>query len=315
MLTHFEQNKVDMATYQAGDLDTQVNGMGHDDASLQVLGNTIDRVLGGQSIVDDDASSWDLSVTRDSVMLDNERRAWCAGIEDSPTDLYKQAFVEMLYCEAAANTAHVLAIGTGLHESQRFGITASGIPSTAGQNSPIRYMLCRLGGALAALTMGDDLMYSGNKKTSERVSAFQEACGVRNKGCTVREPGEILDFTSHHLYSVEVDEADGKKRKVWKADFQNNGKMLARMCFSYSEGPLEEVETPDGVQLKPKPNPYGKKDRLPEKQTLDALAYVNRTQPAIVEVMRVFCQRKGWLSPDEQLDVDNPCGVDSLSRS
>lgn len=282
LIVHYEQNKADIDAYKAGRLDVQANGLGHHDEGIQHLGEMFQRVFKGP-VVDDDASGWDLSVTRDAIYLDAERRSYLlAGAHSDPVmkEKLEELFDDLLFCEAAANSSHVIAIGNRLYESQRFGITASGIPSTSGQNSPIRSILAKLAGAHHAITLGDDLVYTGPADRE-----FMQACGIRNKGdATTYQIGEPISFTSH-FYTL----TEGGK---WIAVFQNLPKMLARVCFT----PTLDRGFSDRM--------HGTiDDKTYKLQVANAMYNVVRADPQQMETVAKFAMLRGWIESSEELRI------------
>jgi hypothetical protein len=270
-ILHREQNKADVLAYQVGYLSTQANGMGHHDLGVKRLGELFDTVFpNGMEVVDDDASGWDLSVPRDGIIMDGDRRISRIGYsKTSPQQQVSSRAVQsihtmadLLETEALSNSSHVVAIGQWLFESQRFGITASGVPSTTAQNSPMRQIQVRLAGATVAVTLGDDLVYGGDVPVDRD---FLAQCGVRNKGHGVRTTlAEGVEFTSHKYTKLPTGQ--------WECRFLNFQKTLARAIFTYAMPGLR-----------------------PDAGTLASYHHVVRNSPAQTQKLRAFCQAQGWI--------------------
>jgi len=213
-ITHKAQNVEDIAAYASGMLNSQAIGIGHHDAGIERFGEILDRLSYYGDIYDRDASGWDLTVVRDAIMLDAERRTFrgqtsyeCMGV-----------FSSLLQAQGLISSAHIACIGKDLWECAKFGVTDSGSVSTSAQNSPIRQIQVRLCGATAAVSVGDDLLYTGLID-----DAMLSSFGVVTKpggGC--HGPSGPHEFTSHS-WTKE----DGK----WNAKFLNFHKLLAGACF------------------------------------------------------------------------------------
>lgn len=234
-LLHRRQNKADMAAFQAGRLNCVAGGLGHHDEGITRLGAAFEWISGEEAdnITCNDASGWDLSVSRDAIFMDNiDRRAHLCcipegahvtlgcecGEEISNLELFCDFTRVLLGTEACCNTAHVLAFGGQLWECQVFGLTASGIPSTTAQNSSVRSLQALLCGAKRALAVGDDLLYSGSVDIRSVLK-----CGTLAKEELFSPPEGPIDFTSH-LFR--------KRDGVWCAEFDNYPKLLARLIFN-----------------------------------------------------------------------------------
>jgi hypothetical protein len=296
-ILHNYQNKADIEGFQEGTVLCQSNGMGHDDSGIQRMGMLFEEAFKDRPqreavkishLCSDDASGFDWSVTRDGLNIDASRRFYLARptpfsprFSDEPNDLEDRrlGFNHALMCESCCNSSHVLMIGTYLWESQRFGITGSGMPSTAGQNSPMRRIICQLCGAYWAITMGDDLIYAV-EEGCEPDRGFMADCGVRNKGSAVAIAlGDPMSFTSH-LYSK--DEETG----VWTASYENLDKMLARIGTRLL---LPESQQPDETT---------------KRDIMNALLFVCRAQPLQCKVIFAVAQAIGW-----PITEANPAGL------
>jgi hypothetical protein len=174
-------------------------------------------VAGDQETVQcSDASGWDLSVARDAIVYDGERRI---------NRLQRECPLswELIMAEAFCNSAHVVVIGKQLVCPTNFGITASGIPSTSAQNSPIRSLTLVAAGADRAHSIGDDEVHSGGVDV-----VLLATTGVITKGNIQECPADgPIDLTSHDYYKQ-----DGK----WTARFKNLPKMLAHLDLKRAEG-------------------------------------------------------------------------------
>jgi hypothetical protein len=208
--THKPQNNEDISAYGEEILKCQGVGMGHHDEGIAMTGKILEWVAdGGDRVSCSDASGWDLSVSRDGIVFDAERRI-------SRFTEYSDTAAELLMAEAFCNSAHVIVVGKTLVVPMNFGITASGIPSTAAQNSVIRSFTLTATGATRAHTIGDDEAHAGKVDV-----ALLATTGVITKGaiadCPVDGP---IELTSH-----DYEKKDG----VWTARFRNLAKMLAHL--------------------------------------------------------------------------------------
>jgi len=228
-MAHYAQNKADIAAFNESKLFCQAVGLGHHDEGIEHLGQLFDSLSwmgGGKALKGSDASGWDLSVCRDAIAFDAERRAI---LLKSPSSLDWK----VLYTEAMTNSAHVIVIGKVLWESRYFGVTSSGIPSTSAQNSPIRSFTLQVCGADSAVAAGDDEVHTGDV----------DLALLATTGCITKEgsgfecpPNGPVDFTSH-LFSKDP------KTGRWTAKFSNLLKMLARadLCRSPGQPPKREA--------------------------------------------------------------------------
>jgi hypothetical protein len=230
-VVHKTQNKADIEAYHVGDLNSQTVGMGHHDEGIERLGKTLDAVSFGntEKIYCSDASGWDVSVSRDAIYFDTERRIGCF------TE-YDEASAELLWLEAACNTAHILVIGGLLYALTVFGVTASGITSTSAQNSPIRAIMLLLCGAWAVATQGDDEFHTGSI-----LQWLLDQTGCITKGEMHESgPNGPVEFTSHILEKV-----DGE----WVAKFGNVYKMLAHLDLRRTPGCPPQPEMVAGMRF------------------------------------------------------------------
>jgi len=228
LLVHFGQNKNDISAYATGSLKSQAIGMGHHDDGIAHFGKVLDWLGEAGNIDDKDAHGWDLTVCRDAIVLDAERRIFCVALEPDQEHL-RPVINRLLFAQAMIGSAHVACIGGSLYESLKFGITDSGNVSTSAQNSPIRQAQVRLAGAKRATSLGDDLLSVGLI-----IAAMLASFGVRTKDLATevsKPPEGPHDFTSHRWTKVNG---------IWKAEFLNLPKMLAHADF--------RATTKDGVR-------------------------------------------------------------------
>jgi hypothetical protein len=230
---HHTQNKQDIEDYASGVLHTQAIGMGHHDAGIARLGESFDLIGAGQEVLyDSDASGWDLSVCRDSLYYDAERRV--SRFTAAPQ--HHGVSSDLMYCEAAANSCHVVVMGKELWSFDHFGITASGIPSTSAQNSPIRCLLLILCGAIAGITVGDDEVHSGLVDL-----ALLFSTGVITKGSVhSSSPTGPIEMTSH---------AYSKVAGVWTARFLGLYKMMAHADLRRVPGEAPPLDSLAGMRF------------------------------------------------------------------
>jgi hypothetical protein len=191
--------------------------MGHNDEGARTTGRVIESLFrsGKGEIHGSDGSGWDLSVCSDALYFDAVRRI--SRIR-SPTALDSA----LILAEAACNSRHVLAVDGSLFAMPVFGMTASGIPSTSAQNSPMRAAGLLLCGALECHTIGDDELHSGPVNydllaTTGVITRDEAAFSITDK----------VDLTSH-LYH--------KTTGVWIAEYNNLPKMFARLDLARAPG-------------------------------------------------------------------------------
>jgi hypothetical protein len=273
-ILHREQNKLDISAYQKQTLTIQANGMGHHDAGVDHLGEVMLGQFQSGEATDADASGWDLSVPRDGIMMDGDRRVsrLIHPEGDEQGALRKVVIVDLLEIEAVCNTAHVVAIGEDLYQSNRFGITASGVPSTSGQNSPMRSIQVLLAGAESSISLGDDLLYQTKDGSIDR--HFMEKCGVRTKGIPItKKLSDGVEFTSHQYKLVD---------DKWVAYYLNFDKMVARLVYQFV---LTEV--------------------TPAMEVLAAVHHVVRADPSQVKSLTELAQEYGWIADE----LPEPCSA------
>lgn len=149
-------NKADLARYIAGEHPPHSMGMGHHDDGIQKLGAAFDRLLAiDGTLVASDAKAFDLSVTREFIYLDGERRFRKVKTQ------YKGVFGVLTRVISATISSSVLCIDKGLLQLEDFGVTQSGLQVTTTMNSFIRGGGLRLAGAVAAMCQSDDAVHVG----------------------------------------------------------------------------------------------------------------------------------------------------------
>lgn len=255
-LLHHAQNKEDITAFQRGTLTTQGVGMGHHDIGVQQTGRVFDMLskAGTQMLHCSDASGWDLSVCADAIYFDAQRRI-------SRFSEVSSLAADLMYCQAAVNSRHCLVIGSGLYALQEYGTTASGIPSTSGQNSPIRAFGLIAFGANAAHAMSDDEVHGGAVDVAGLAST-----GVITKGEMLTcPPGGPVNFTSHDYIKRE----DG----TWIAVFRNVSKMFAHL-------ELRRIG-----------------DEPPAQDTLAGARFALRHNPEATRQLELLCLERSWHLP------------------
>jgi len=222
-MTSRHQDKKDIDLFKGGEGKPTYHtlGMGHHDEGVAEFGKVLDRILAQGIGQDEDAKAWDMSVMRSWVYADAERR--CRSYQGPCHEI----FCELQWCEAAGNSAHCLCYGTKVVEILKAGITGSGVLTTSGQNSFMRAWLADLCGAKDMAANGDDLVAVGLSKertmeagyVSKGIKECKSACGP-------------IEFTSHRYTKI-----DG----VWKAEFLNLDKMVARLMLGEKKPTVEAL--------------------------------------------------------------------------
>jgi len=212
-MTHRHQDKVEIAAFQSGLVDTyHTLGMGHHDLGIARVGKVIERIQSHGLVQDEDASAWDFGVQRAWLYRDIERRCY------QYKGPHRGVFEELVWCEGASNSAHVVVYGKKVVEVLKAGITASGVLSTSAQNSFMRADLAFLSGASDAVANGDDLIASGLDPK------LIEQAGYVSKGLSTAEDHNTpVEFTSHSYFR------EGGK---WCAKYLNFEKLFARLLLA-----------------------------------------------------------------------------------
>jgi len=279
---HRRQNKADIHAFSTGDLTAQAVGLGHDDDGIRRLGAAIDELAAGRDLKGSDVQCWDFSVCRDALYFDTERRVSRIplyvhlGFEDCgigsgaisslplvyPLDRHVSISADMLYAEAAVNSCHAIVVGSEIWSFDNFGLTASGVPSTSAQNSPIRSFTLAMAGATSQMAAGDDELHTGDVD-----ARILEELGQRVKrgSETSSGPDGPVEFTSHTFTKV-----DG----VWTASFENFPKMVAHM------------------DLRRVPN------APPSQDMLAGMRFALRHTPLADAAFQTICSGMGWRLPD-----------------
>ena len=276
-ILHRKQNKADISAYTAGDLTAQAVGLGHDDNGIAHLGAAIDAMSKGLPLKGSDVIGWDFSVCRDAIYFDAERRVsrfpdFVRIGEDTPTtmpltyplDQHIKMSAALLYAEAAVNSCHAIVVGDEIWVFENYGITASGIPSTSAQNSPIRSFTLAMAGAVDQMAAGDDELHTGDVDV-----AVLEAIGQRIKpgSETSSERHGPVEFTCQYFRKV-----DG----VWAATFENFPKMVAHMDLR--RGP----------------------DSEPAEDMLAGMRFALRHTPDAEAAFMAICRAMDWSLPQAQ---------------
>ena len=230
--------------------------MGHDDANLErtfyELETLLAKSLSGE-IHCSDATGWDLSVSAASFWSALEMRLCRAKSEVQTAAYLVNAFFQQ---------AWVVSTGTGLWESYRFGITASGSSITTSANTEERQMGSKAASDIEALggmvefeklephemkelsqttesqrtAAGDDLL-NARKHSTEVLSAL----GTIERGSKICNgtPERPIEYLSH-LYFKK----DGK----WRCEYDNGPKLLHRIAHVLSQ-PYETRSSDDRVKI------------------------------------------------------------------
>jgi hypothetical protein len=221
-LLHGGQNKRDIKDYQDEELVRPPNnglfipgiGVGHHDEGIARTGKLIDEVFPGPGLVSSaDASGWDLSVTRLDLVSDCARRVVNLDRQDDA------CLINLMFAEAFVTSAHTVSFGEDLYQLDKYGITASGTPSTSGQNTFIRLLKARVAGATSAIAVGDDLLFRGLLDDH-----LHRLFGVVTKEGSLKETAKTdgIEFLSHEYR---------KSSAGWSAKFLNVAKSTARLSF------------------------------------------------------------------------------------
>jgi len=225
---HISQNKKSIRSYQEGCQNRVLAGLGHHDEGIARIGQVLDWLSDGNlaNMNDEDASGWDLSVSRDAIMYDGCRRnLLMTGGTPSAVNVTR----EQMILESLCNGLHVIAVGKHLISVDIYGMTMSGIISTTEQNCNIREKQAQLCGAIRASALGDDLGYAGVVDPEKA-----RLCGVIIKKTSPCGPRGPFSLTSHTFTKV------GDR---WHAVFENFPKLLAHIDLRRpaSKPPSEDV--------------------------------------------------------------------------
>jgi hypothetical protein len=263
-ILHQDHNKEDIRRYSLQLINGICVGMGHHDLGIAQTGRVFEWVSGPEleALKDQDAAQWDITVARDMIMFDADRRNQCTTrvVDGVDVDDCMLAYNrELMIAEGLCNSAHVLVGNTDAWELQAFGTTSSGTGSTTSQNSTGRKAQALFCGAERAAVLGDDLVAAG-----EMSLTLMESCGTICKPTTTNHHHGPVDFTSHSYTKV-----DGS----WHARFLNFRKMLAH------------------VDLRRKPG------QAPSRECLGGCAFVLRHSPEETAILVGLVEAMGWAPP------------------
>jgi len=142
-------------------------GLGLDDASLELLGDRIDQILGVGEIAMTDVSGWDWSVKAWLLWADAERRRVAAGEDED------SLFAEMVFMQAYGTANSVYGLSDGELVTQLSpGIQNSGSYKTSSTNSWMRIILFMVAYMLANPDASDEDV----ELLLERVMAMGDDC-------------------------------------------------------------------------------------------------------------------------------------------
>lgn len=149
-LVHRKLNEACKDAYLNGEPTYHCIGLGHDRMGVKHLMRDVKRTFGSDApLYGSDKSGWDLSVSRDSLVLDSLRRVY-----------YSPEWQDAIMAECFCNSAHLVGAAGTLILVNRFGITASGVPSTTSQNSFINSLYEKAVGSEKVKSNGDDVLTS-----------------------------------------------------------------------------------------------------------------------------------------------------------
>lgn len=217
MVSHFTQNKADIASYQDGHLKSQTMGMGHSDEGIECLGEVIEHMTesGKLRLKYEDVSGWDIGVLRDMWYFDAEARCICL----KPGE-HRALEETLLWAEAAISSVHVVVIGNYVWTIHTYGIMGSGVYSTSATNCRGRTAELQACGAKYSTALGDDALYTG-EVDKEMFATLGHVMDKDEVG--EADPKGPVSFTSH---SYE------KKDGVWTAQFEQIDKMLVKLVLT-----------------------------------------------------------------------------------
>jgi len=240
--------------------------MGHHDEGTARMGRMFESLSEDctTNLYDEDARGWDMSVPRDAIIFDAEKRIRQMEGPDWLNDFLIQ--------EAMCNSCHLCVIGNQLVEILWYGITASGIMSTSAQNSSIRTFLAIICGAIKGSSVGDDLVRQGEIDAVE----FAKTGAIMKGVAKLCPPGGPIDMTSHRYTSIV--KPDGSRE--WTGRFLNFDKLLAHLDLRRVEG---KPPSPDAV---------------------GGALFAVRHSPEDTAVLLAYCRGLGWNTDVPMLDVD-----------
>jgi len=248
-LLHHAQNKADIAGYQDGEFYLSMAGLGHNPPGFQRLGEVLRAIADPETgkIFSQDASRWDLTVSRELIILDGERRialsvkkreqrlaklALGAAVvpDDAITAECYLGLYECIRLEAFVNSAHTLAFHGEIYEVNHFGITASGIKSTTAQNCFARTFAVQVCGGGPSGSLGDDNVcrYKPDVGSQEALGLIPKLKGSGYFTLTDNGAGVPVGvpMTSHDVKYCDVQER-------FYGDFLNFDKMIGKLVLCY----------------------------------------------------------------------------------
>lgn len=251
---HDLQNKVEIDFYKAGLTHSEefpyfgaCSGMGHDDDSIEVTCEAIQRLAAAESatpatggVTSLDASGWDISVTRTLMMTDAWRRAHCAECAGAP-----DAFTYGIYNTGLSLSTHILRSGFSLYAIAIYGIVGSGMTSTTASNCFMRSFAhsegfwAEVGRVAKSLANGDDCI--GRDEITRAIVAIWESLGLRldeEESIRIRDLAEDIEFTSH-LYNVFAK----------SASYNNPTKLFLKIVIMHQRGKRPTLEQLAGLRL------------------------------------------------------------------
>jgi len=202
---HKVHNNDEIAGYKTKTTDGHSLGMGHDDEGLKRTMEAVRNHLGEGDIVSCDASGWDLSLSRELVLIDTLYR-----LQFNTNPFYVAGVRAVGY----VNSCHLAAAKGDFYEV--YGVTGSGGLSTAAQNTSTRTVTSDACGAKASFCAGDDLL--GGVPVPLEWKQGLEELGIRLRDLETRKYWEGFSFTSHEYFPEHG-----------IATFQNVQKMLTSL--------------------------------------------------------------------------------------
>lgn len=252
MVTHFSQNKADIASYQDGILKSQTMGMGHSDEGIACMGNVIEHMTqnGKLRLKFEDVSGWDIGVLRDMWYFDAEARCICLKEGE-----HRPLEETLLWAEAAISSTHVVVIGKYVWTIHDFGIMGSGVYSTSATNCRGRTAELQACGAMKSCALGDDALYTGTVD-KEMFSSLGHIVDSEEAG--EADPEGPVSYTSHSYV---------KKPSGWTAQFEQIDKMLVKLVLTAGPtGPKPDQVSGCKFAIRHTPSAQEKFNKLVEEQ-------------------------------------------------
>jgi len=272
---HHNQNKSDIAGYQDGKFHWSLAGLGHDDKGVQRLGEALEEMMeDGDTLFSEDASRYDLTQSREMILLDGERRVYLEMKSERENGRAPApGLYDALMHEAFCNTSHMLAFEGEVWLVHHLGLTQSGVKSTTAQNCFTRTFAVKLANGGNGGSLGDD-----NVSKRRPDGGIMKALGV------IQKPGGVqagfkdgVPITSHLI----------KKRPdgTFTAEFLNLDKMIARLLMNYT-------------------------DEAPEPQVIGSCLFVTRNSTYQQMTIRKLCVAMNWPLAEAELYKDAPGNLD-----